>query len=445
MDVKYKSDGWILVMLSLMAALVLFFVSDDSYAHDFFNKADSAWFFMCGKAWMNGLNPYVDFADSKGPLLWLIYGAGYLIRPRDFTGVFWLSCVCYAVILFESFRTAELLTDDRRTAFLSAVAMLLFLFFPVLHNEVRCEDFASLFVAISVYQASCLTLGRRGHPIRRWMVMGACLGAVVMMKYSIAPLPLLAMVVAGSTRLRHRTLRGRAVLAALAGMALVVVPFLAYFWAKGSLGCLIQEYVVNTMRITPVGIKPYYLTALMPLMVVPVALLSRRMPLPATKKTGLAFVGGVVVLTIVSNLWIHDLRHPEYGDFFTQDNVGRQEFHDYEYVISQVRKPRIVSMGGYMGLGTSCEALPACRYWARQSGATEEMIASQVKCCRSMEADFVIVHTDLPEMMAEMRRIGYHEMDRATQWYPFVLYSKRQLSLPPVDYHVSDLDVLLKR
>ena len=42
---------------------------------------DSAWFFMCGKAVMNGLTPYVDFTDSKGPLLWLIYGIGYLRAP----------------------------------------------------------------------------------------------------------------------------------------------------------------------------------------------------------------------------------------------------------------------------------------------------------------------------------------------------------------------------
>ena len=28
---------------------------------------------------MNGMVPYVDFTDSKGPSLWLIYGIGYLL------------------------------------------------------------------------------------------------------------------------------------------------------------------------------------------------------------------------------------------------------------------------------------------------------------------------------------------------------------------------------
>ena len=432
-------------VLALLATGVLFLISNDSYTHDLFNKADSAWFYMCGKAWMNGMTPYVDFSDSKGPLLWLIYGVGYLISRHDFTGVFWLSCGCYAIILYVAFLTAALLTDDRRRAFLVAVVMLLFFFFPAIHNEVRCEDFASLFVMLAIYEACCLTLGRRGHRMRRWMVLGACLGAVVMMKFSIALLPVLAMMVAAGTRLRHRTRRGRLLFAALVGLALVVLPFFVYFWTKGAVTAFVREYFINTMRITPMGVKPYYLSALMPLLVIPLALLARRVSLPSSKWVDAALVGGVVMVTVMANLWVHDLRHPEYGDFFTQDNVGRREFYAYEYVISQVRNPRIVSMGGYMGLGTTCEALPACRYWARQSGATEEMIAMQVECCRRMDADFVIVHTDLPEMMREMRTIGYHEIDKSTTWYPFVLYSKRQLSLPPAGYHVSDMDVLMKK
>ena len=67
----------IYLSLLLYSFLILFIVSPDSYTHDLYSRCDSAWFFMCGKAWMNGLVPYVDFADSKGPLLWLIYGVGY--------------------------------------------------------------------------------------------------------------------------------------------------------------------------------------------------------------------------------------------------------------------------------------------------------------------------------------------------------------------------------
>ena len=70
------------VFFFVIAFAVLFLVSPDSYTHDLFDHMDSAWFFMCGKAWMNGMIPYVDFADSKGPLLWLIYGIGRSEEPH---------------------------------------------------------------------------------------------------------------------------------------------------------------------------------------------------------------------------------------------------------------------------------------------------------------------------------------------------------------------------
>lgn len=95
MNRLFSLDKKVLFALAALATLLLFIISPDSYTHDLYARYDSAWFFMCGKAWMEGLTPYVDFADSKGPLLWLIYGIGYLISPYNYIGVFWLSCLWY--------------------------------------------------------------------------------------------------------------------------------------------------------------------------------------------------------------------------------------------------------------------------------------------------------------------------------------------------------------
>ena len=80
-------------VISIYAFIILFITSWDSWLYDSINHYDVCWFFACGKAWMNGLIPYVDFSDSKGPLLWLIYGIGYLISPHNYLGVFLLSWI----------------------------------------------------------------------------------------------------------------------------------------------------------------------------------------------------------------------------------------------------------------------------------------------------------------------------------------------------------------
>jgi len=84
---KGISDSKTLLMLTLWSFLVLLFLSPDSPLFHTCHHIDSAWFFIEGKALMNGLRPYVDFSDCKGPLLWLVYGIGYLISPRNFLGM----------------------------------------------------------------------------------------------------------------------------------------------------------------------------------------------------------------------------------------------------------------------------------------------------------------------------------------------------------------------
>ena len=89
-----------IILCFLWGVTILFFVSPDSYTHDLFYRWDTAWFYTCGKAWVEGLKPYVDFADSKGPLLWFIHGIAYIISPYNYLGIFWLSTIAYTIIFY---------------------------------------------------------------------------------------------------------------------------------------------------------------------------------------------------------------------------------------------------------------------------------------------------------------------------------------------------------
>ena len=117
-----KVNRWALVGIGAFAVVALLLVSWDSYLYDLWQHHDVIWFYLCGKAWMNGMTPYVDFADSKGPLLWLIYGIGYLISPHDYTGMYWLSCVLYTFIFYQCYKCARLFVRDTRLA-LAAVLL----------------------------------------------------------------------------------------------------------------------------------------------------------------------------------------------------------------------------------------------------------------------------------------------------------------------------------
>ena len=63
--VKYSSDIKIYCIITIYCIALLFFSSPDSYLYDITYRDDSSWFFTAGRAWMNGMVPYVDFADSN--------------------------------------------------------------------------------------------------------------------------------------------------------------------------------------------------------------------------------------------------------------------------------------------------------------------------------------------------------------------------------------------
>lgn len=250
------------------SVVVLLLLSIDSPLHESYNRVDSSWFFMSGKAWMNGLTPYVDFADSKGPLLWLIYGIGYLLSPHSYTGVYVLSCLSYAVIFYYDYKIARLFFDDRRRPVMAALLMTFAYFWSWFHYEVRAEDFATLFVTISLYylfRLLCQPEKQQPSVRRTSLVLGACFMALVLIKYSIA-------LMQGSIILAVLYCYGRqhkSVLPPLkwlvAGAVAVALPFVCYLGTVGAWPAFVREYFVNTfLTVQPgndnaVTATPYYL------------------------------------------------------------------------------------------------------------------------------------------------------------------------------------------
>ena len=177
----------ILLLLGICVTFILFFISPDSYFHDLFGHVDSSIFFIYGKAWMNGMVPYTDFTEPKGPLLFLIYGCGYLLSHYDCIGVFWISCLFYLGVYCYTYKLAGIFKEDRKWQFFIAVAMSLAWFNPLVHYEVKTEDFAQLFFVVTLYY-TCLLLYRNesGKLPHASFLFGVSFASLFMMKFNLA-------------------------------------------------------------------------------------------------------------------------------------------------------------------------------------------------------------------------------------------------------------------
>lgn len=242
-----KMDLSEVVIFLLYALVTVLLCGNDGILRLNYPRWDSAWFFMAGKAWMEGLIPYVDFADSKGPLLWLIYGMGYIISPTSFKGIFLMEVLAYWVTFILIFKSALILTQNKNRAMLISFLMVIAYFFPVIHQEMRAEDFCNVLYALTLYSILSLSIG--GNLLKYGLFMGLSVGSAFMIKYNIAtilaypPFFYLLIILFKQKKLN------KAVLSYLSGLVLgfiiICFPFFIYFITNEIIIDFFKEYLFN--------------------------------------------------------------------------------------------------------------------------------------------------------------------------------------------------------
>ena len=434
------------VGLFLFSFFLLSFLSLDSFlTHLCTYRCDSAWFFTCGKAWMEGLTPYVDFSDSKGLLLWLIYGIGYLLSPTSYLGVFWLSILAYTVTFDVVWRTARLFVG-RRESLLVLVMMPALMFYGGIHDEVRAEDFCLVGICTGIYCTCQALISSKGLSVKRYAFgLGASMAWCLLMKWNLFVLMGgMALVVLGVSFIRRRV---DALLFGLLGVAALTLPFVMYLLLKGCFTDMVQEYLVNTFQISghrfDSGIKRtvfytlstssmsvrftvmmlgaflgmllfcrrFRVTYWLVLIFVPTFLFLEFKPswchyfaivTPFCIFFLLAIVGycsrwidkcpkSPFLLFVICFCLITTFHNTRWGDFVFFPSKEQQQWDEIQSVLQRKHQPRILVGIRDNGFGVPCRALPACKYWALQTNPLHEMIEERRQAIRAQKPDFVVI------------------------------------------------------
>lgn len=448
-------------------------LSPDSFLMAYWSpRCDSAWFFTCGKAWMEGMTPYVDFADSKGPLLWLIYGIGYLLSPTSYIGVFWLSVLAYTFTFEMLWRTARLFVGKREAAFVLVMLSIL-LFLRQIHDEVRAEDFCMPWICVGIYCMTRVLQQPSDMQLRKYASwLGVGMAWCLLVKWNLFVMMGGMAITVAVVALQRR--RVDVVVCGLAGIILPLLPFAAYLAAKGCFADMLQEYFVNTFLITDNGgglhmLKVFVYTNTTNLLTtlktigqctilagIVVFCLRRRfswwllfafvpfflfieLKAPWCYYTAVTIPFFVYLLSefaCLCSCLLHRMPRWIYSAFLSfvffigiAYNVNRNRLSfiagdsPVEFSASQqilMGSPFCKIMYAYheIGWGLRARALPACKYWALQNGASEAMKQERHQAIMARKPDFVIVASDRndekrirqmdPLLFAMLDENGYH-------------------------------------
>ena len=248
-------------VLLLIAAALLLVCSKSSPLYPLNDWMDANIFFTAGKSMMNGLVLYRDAFDHKGPLLYFLYGVGWLICHNGFFGVYLLETAAFALFLHFGLRSAELFVGALSPWWAVVPGALTACAKAFAHGG-SAEEFCLPFLAAALYGLLRFLRGK-DHPVplSAVFVQGVLAGCVLWIKFTMMGFFLAWVVLLGGIYLKRRW--GIRLLqstgAYLGGMGTATLPWLVYFTLNGAVGDWLTAYLYDNLflyagRDAPVGL-----------------------------------------------------------------------------------------------------------------------------------------------------------------------------------------------
>jgi hypothetical protein len=204
------------------------------------HRSDSSVFLLIGELMQQGIMPYRDIFDHKGPLLYVINWLGMLV---GYTGVWLIEFAGMLISVMLCHETARRFFSEK-ASFLSTVATFITLI-PWYGGGNYAESYALPFLFGALY---CLTgYFTQDYELSRKQVFisGACMGGILMLKPNMIGVwvGMCAVIFGHSIVIKKFKLLSRYVVFFIAGIIIVIMPFVVWMWTEGMLDSFYRCYI----------------------------------------------------------------------------------------------------------------------------------------------------------------------------------------------------------
>lgn len=172
----------------LLAALYIFLFSKGTsplFSNSFFGH-DGAIFITMGYSFLEGLTPYVDFFDHKGPTIIFIEALGQVLMEGR-TGIFILQIINLYLILLILLKTSRLFTSSGLFISLIVFSFLLFFRFTIVEGN-STEEYCLLYNVLAVYITLQYYFETKKITNLKTILLGICFLIPFWMRYNNAGL-----------------------------------------------------------------------------------------------------------------------------------------------------------------------------------------------------------------------------------------------------------------
>ncbi len=227
---------------TLMSFLLLRFgVGPVSQNMDFRCEYDLNIYYLIGNAWMQGVVPYSELSDLKGPLTFLQHGLGSLLTPGSLCGIALLHAPILGIMLLYTLKLCSLYI--RRS---SAWAITGVFFIFNLSYGANPAELTTTLQMVVLYHLLVWARGKRNFFCdRHFFLIGLSIAVALLTKYNqlvfFVPASLLMLWVH-----RHRVARALGLM--LLGFVPLTAGFILCLHLQGALGAMWEEYIMTAIR-----------------------------------------------------------------------------------------------------------------------------------------------------------------------------------------------------
>lgn len=245
----------LLLFSFLTAALTLLICSKSSPLYPMNDWVDVHCFLTLGKGLLNGMVPYVDLYEQKGPVLYFIYALVALFSQKSFFGQYLLEVISFGLFLYFSGRIALLYLGKSRTVYpmISILGVLSACTRAFCHGG-SVEQLCLFMFTYGLWTVLSASKQDRSLTATEALCNGIFAGCILWIKYSMLGFYIgLAVFVLIFYTFWLRDWRSllRTMGSFLLGVVIVTVPVFLYFLATGALDDLFTAYFYNNIFLYP--------------------------------------------------------------------------------------------------------------------------------------------------------------------------------------------------
>lgn len=245
-----KRKCCVAAIMLLSASLMLLAFSACSPLYPTNPWADANCFHTMARGIVNGMLPYRDLVEQKGPLLYFLHVPAVLISPNGFFGVYLLEILALTAFMYISWRMVSLFVREKYWPFVILSALVIVTGHCFEWGD-SAEELCAPIFAWSLYEAMKYFSSPQRKMTRACLLRNGILaGCILWIKFSLLGFHFAWMaVIAIESVVRERKI-GRALrmcLLFLSGMALASLPWLILYAASGALNDLWQVYFVQNI------------------------------------------------------------------------------------------------------------------------------------------------------------------------------------------------------